>query len=170
MEAPYFIAYLGRSTQSLVSFAQSMSISYKETTHPQSLFLTVTVLHQQRTWHICVGQEVLLEPLTSKKEDFLANQENKQTFSTMLSCFLEAKGYRIFHSKSDADLLIVKTATKQAAERPVVVIGEDVYRLADPPLPSCQAKYEDHQFPVGHENQQVAKAKKTYSVIIGPII
>ena len=131
MEAPYFIAYLGRRTQSLVSFAQSMSISYKETTHPQSLFLTVTVLHQQRTWYICVGQEVLLEPLTSKKEDFLANQEKKQTFITMLSCFLEAKGYRIFHSKSDAHLLIVKTATQQAAERPVVVIEEDVPQISE---------------------------------------
>ena len=88
----------------------------------------------------------------------------------MLNCFLEAKGYRIFHSKSDAHLLIVKTATQQAAERPVVVIGEDIYRLADPPLPSCQAKYEDNQFPVGHENQQVVKAKRSYSVIIVPII
>jgi len=63
--------------------------------------------------------------LSSKKEEFLANHVNKQKFISMLSNMLLANGHSTLHSPNDADLLIVATAVKCAADNPVVVIGED---------------------------------------------
>ena len=43
----------------------------------------------------------------------------------MLSDMLLANGHPTLHSQNDADLLIVQTAIRRAADQPVVVIGED---------------------------------------------
>ena len=61
----------------------------------------------------------------SKKEEFLANVENKQSFIYMHSQHLEEKGVRALHADSDADVQIVKTAVECANVYNTVVIGED---------------------------------------------
>ena len=63
--------------------------------------------------------------LSSRKDEFLSNPVNKQRFIIMLSDMLVANGHKTIHSQNDADLLIVETAIRRAADQPVVVIGED---------------------------------------------
>ena len=64
-------------------------------------------------------------PCKSKKEQFLANVENKQSFIYMLSQHLEEKGVQALHAVSDADIKIVKTAVECANVYNTIVIGED---------------------------------------------
>ena len=64
-------------------------------------------------------------PFKTKKEQFLANSENKQDFIFMLSRCLEENGCNTIHAEADADVLIVQTAVKCAENRDVALIGED---------------------------------------------
>ena len=50
--------------------------------------------------------------LTLKKDLFLKNKENKQTFIKMLDKKLQSFGFRVFHADDDADVLIVKRSSR----------------------------------------------------------
>ncbi len=53
-------------------------------------------------------------PITMKKEQFLANRQNKQQFIFMLSEALQKKNCETHHASGDADLLIVLKAIQSA--------------------------------------------------------
>jgi len=63
--------------------------------------------------------------LTSRKDHFLSNPNNKQSFVFLLGRVLESCGCRVLHAEADADNLIVKTATEHSAHSKTTVIGED---------------------------------------------
>ena len=63
--------------------------------------------------------------LTMKKEEFLANNNNKQNFINMLSDHLQKKNCETFHSQGDADLLIVQKAVESCKSRNTVLVGDD---------------------------------------------
>ncbi|KAL5022362.1 hypothetical protein ScPMuIL_001517 [Solemya velum] len=64
-------------------------------------------------------------PLKSKKEQFLANIENKQQFINLLSEKMNEKGIRTVSAEGDADVLIAETGVKCSDEGLTYVIGED---------------------------------------------
>lgn len=66
-----------------------------------------------------------ITPCKTKKELFLANQDNKQKFLSFLGDKMQEAGCTVIHSAGDADLLIVKTALNYAQLQNVEVIGED---------------------------------------------
>ena len=58
-----------------------------------------------------VGQKVMFTsnmPLKSKKENFLANADNKQNFINFLSERLQANGVNCIKAPGDADVMIAK--------------------------------------------------------------
>lgn len=61
----------------------------------------------------------------SPKEHFLSNSANKQRMINLMGRTFEDKGFRVFHSEGDADLLIVQTAIQEAITENTVVVGED---------------------------------------------
>ena len=63
--------------------------------------------------------------LTTTKEEFLSNKENKQRFIFMLGEELSQIGCTVFHDTGDADCLIVKKTMESAAENNVVLVGDD---------------------------------------------
>ncbi|KAG1678576.1 hypothetical protein GQR58_013380 [Nymphon striatum] len=60
-----------------------------------------------------------------KKDDFLANQTNKQRFINLLSDDLQRKHNDVLHARADADVLIVETAIAWANTKDTVVVGDD---------------------------------------------
>ena len=64
-------------------------------------------------------------PITMKKEQFLANQRNKQRFIFMLSEELQKKNCKTHHASGDADFLIVQKAVKSATTTNTVLVGDD---------------------------------------------
>lgn len=64
-------------------------------------------------------------PVTTRKEHFLANKENKQRFIFMLSEELQKKNCETHHAAGDADLLIVLKAIESAATTDTVLVGDD---------------------------------------------
>jgi hypothetical protein len=74
------------------------------------------------------GRAVNFQPQMSlqlKKEEFLSNDANKQRFLNLLSNSLEAADCEVHHAKGDADLLIVQTSIQVAAQRKVILVGDD---------------------------------------------
>ena len=63
--------------------------------------------------------------VTTKKEQFLANKENKQRFISMLSKELEKKNCETHHASRDADLLIVLKAIQSATITNTMLVGDD---------------------------------------------
>lgn len=61
----------------------------------------------------------------SKKEEFLANKNNKQKFINLLSESLKQVVYNVLNAGADADLFIVKTAVELAESARTVVVGDD---------------------------------------------
>ena len=53
-------------------------------------------------------------PVTMKKDEFLANNTNKQQFINMLSGQLQKKNCQTYHASGDADLLIVQKAVESS--------------------------------------------------------
>ena len=72
-------------------------------------------------------------PVTMKKEQFLANRQNKQRFIFMLSEELKKNNCEVHHASGDADLLIVMKAVQSANSSNTVLVGDDRHR---PPRPS----------------------------------
>ena len=62
---------------------------------------------------------------TMKKDQFLANQKNKQQFIFLLSAELEKNNRKTYHAPGDADLLIVQKAVQSATTSNTVLVGED---------------------------------------------
>ena len=60
-----------------------------------------------------------------KKDAFLSNKKNKQSFITLLSRTLEQDGCQTSHARGDADLLIVQTAIQSASASDTVLVGDD---------------------------------------------
>ena len=101
--------------QAIVIFYGYLSQSTKHMTH-------------QRRLAGKAGPEVTFTEdmkLTTKKETFLGNLNNKQNFINMLSRYLQFSGCQTHHSQEDADLLIVSTAVSSANTKTTVLVGED---------------------------------------------
>ena len=56
--------------------------------------------------------------ITMKKDNFLSNPKNKQSFLLMLSEALQNVGCVTHHANGDADLLIVQTAVSLPERKP----------------------------------------------------
>ena len=63
--------------------------------------------------------------LTMKKDHFLSNLSNKQSFINMLSSYIQKANCQIYHSQADADLLIVQKAVEGARNVNTVLVGDD---------------------------------------------
>ena len=63
--------------------------------------------------------------LTVKKEQFVANNTNKQKFINMLGDHLESHKCKVHHAPGDAELLIVQKAVESATMRNTVLVGDD---------------------------------------------
>ena len=63
--------------------------------------------------------------LTLKKDHFLSNSSNKQSFINMLSSYLQKIGCQTHHSQVDAGLLIVQAAVESARRANTVLVGDD---------------------------------------------
>ena len=59
-----------------------------------------------------------------KKEEFLANKENKQKFIHPLGDTLQQSGCSTIHAKGDVDLLIVQAAIQSARSIMTVLVGD----------------------------------------------
>ena len=68
-------------------------------------------------------------PVTLKKDQFLANRQNKQRFIFMLREELTKKNCAMHHASGDADLLIVQKAVQSAMSCNTVLVGDDTYLL-----------------------------------------
>ena len=64
-------------------------------------------------------------PCRIKKDQFLANQRNKQRFLNLLATKLREQHIEVLQADDDADLLIAQTALNSAKDRPTIVVGED---------------------------------------------
>jgi len=62
---------------------------------------------------------------TGKMEDFLSNNENKQTLIHMIADRMKIRGCHVIHAMGDADLDIVRTAVSISSEKTTTLIGED---------------------------------------------
>ena len=63
--------------------------------------------------------------ITMKRDNFLWNPENKQSFLLMLRKALQKLACVTHHANGDADLLIVKTAVESAQTNTTVLVGYD---------------------------------------------
>ena len=63
--------------------------------------------------------------ITMKKDNFLSNPKNKQSFLLMLSEALQNVGCVTHHANGDADLLIVQTAVESARTKTTILVGDD---------------------------------------------
>ena len=64
-------------------------------------------------------------PVILKKDQFLANRQNKQRFIFMLSEELTKKNCETHHATFDADLLIVQKVVQSATSCNTVLVGDD---------------------------------------------
>ncbi len=76
-----------------------------------------------------------------KKDQFLANRENKQQFIFMLSRELEKNNCKTHHASGDADLLIVQKTVQSATSSNTVLVGDDTDLIV---LLCYHAKLESH--------------------------
>ena len=60
-----------------------------------------------------------------KKDMFLSNKKNKQSFLCLLSRKLEQIGCQVSHARGDADMLIVQTAIQSSSRFSKVLVGDD---------------------------------------------
>ena len=60
-----------------------------------------------------------------KKDLFLSNKKNKQSFISLLSRTLEQIGCQVSHARGDADMLIVQTAVQSASRCNTVLVSDD---------------------------------------------
>jgi len=60
-----------------------------------------------------------------KKDQFLSNTKNKQSFIFVLSRFLQQVGCQVSHAKGDADMLIVQTTIESTSQSNTVLVGDD---------------------------------------------
>ena len=63
--------------------------------------------------------------LTTRKDQFLANKENKERFINMLSMKLVERSCKTYHASGDTDLLIVQKSVELASAVNTVLVGDD---------------------------------------------
>ena len=59
------------------------------------------------------------------KDVFLSNPSNKQRFIEVEGQRLSARGCKVLHDQSDADVLIAKTAIESAASMDTILVRDD---------------------------------------------
>ena len=64
--------------------------------------------------------------LTATKDVFLSNLSNKQRFIEAVGQRLSARGCKVLHDQSDADVLIAKTAIESEASLDTILVGDDI--------------------------------------------
>ena len=87
---------------------------------------TKDMTHNKRSKTI--SSEVLFSndmKLTTSKEEFLSNVNNKSRFLMELGNFLQQKGFTVLNSQGDADVMIVKTSIDSAKTHSTILVGED---------------------------------------------
>ena len=99
--------------------------------------------------------------LTMKKDTFLGNRNNKQSFINMLSRYLQLSGCLTHHSQEDADLLIVQTAVSSADTRNTVLIGEDTDLII---LLCFHANLEAHDLLMHSQAKSTTKPNRIWNV------
>lgn len=86
---------------------------------------TKDAAHFRRS-HGVVGPRVRCTPemvCSARKENFLANEKNKEAFLQCLGDALEKAGCQVSHAEGDVDTLIVSTAVSCALHKTTVLIG-----------------------------------------------
>ena len=59
-----------------------------------------------------------------KKEDFLSNVENKQSFINLIPQRMKDRGYLVVQSERNADVEIVKAAVSMSSQKSTSLIGD----------------------------------------------
>ncbi|XP_013394769.1 uncharacterized protein LOC106162148 [Lingula anatina] len=93
--------------------------------------------------------------LQSRKEEFLANKENKQRFIKFLGDKLERAGVEVIQAAGDADLSIAKAAVASSDKCDTILVGDDTDLLV---LLLYHAK--DMEFNIFFKPQQKNNAKR----------
>ena len=93
-----------------------------------------------------------------KKEEFLANKENKQRFICLLRNKLQQSGCSTIHAEGDADLLIVQTAIQSSRSITTVLVGDDTDLLV---LLCHHAEMNTNELFFKPEPKQRSKTRKT---------
>ncbi|XP_031562783.1 uncharacterized protein LOC116298445 [Actinia tenebrosa] len=63
--------------------------------------------------------------ISSNKQEFLTNKDNKIKFIDLFANRLQVAGCSVKHATEDADLLITQTAVESASEKTTALISED---------------------------------------------
>lgn len=82
--------------------------------------------------------------LSVRKDIFLSNPVNKQSFVKYLSEVLQTRGCKTVHAVGDADTLIVQTAVSCSAET-TIVIGEDTDLLVLLCFHQCKGSWQSKE-------------------------
>ena len=96
-----------------------------------------------------------------KKEEFLANKENKQKFIHLLGDKLRQSGCSTIHAEGDGDLLIVQTAIQSSRSIATVLVGDDTNLLV---LLCHHAEMNANEVFFKHEPKQRSKTRKTWNI------
>ena len=96
-----------------------------------------------------------------KKEDFLANKENKQKFIHLLGNKLQQSGCSTIHAEGDADQPIVQTAIQSSRSITTVLIGDDTDLLV---LLCHHAEINANELFFKPEPKQRSKTRKTWNI------
>ncbi|KAL8585006.1 hypothetical protein ACOMHN_043642 [Nucella lapillus] len=89
---------------------------------------TKDIAHLRRKQRTKVASDFVFDGetlLSVPKENFLANENNKGRFISLLSSHLLNNGFDTIHASADADCHIVHTTLETAKQHNVVLIGED---------------------------------------------
>ena len=108
-------------------------------------------------------------PVTMKKEQFLANRQNKQRFIFMLSEELKKNNCETHHALGDADLLIVLKAVQSETSSNTALVGDDTYLLC------YHANLESHDLFFCPEPKKNTKQPRIWNIMaikqrLGPYI
>ena len=96
-----------------------------------------------------------------KKEEFLANKENKQKFIHQLGNKLQQSGCSTIHAEGDADLLIIQTAIQSSRSITTVLVGDDTDLLV---LLCHHAEMNANELFFKPEPKQRSKTRKTWNI------
>ena len=99
--------------------------------------------------------------LTMKKENFLANNTNKQDLINMLGNQLEKNKCTVHHAPGDADLLIVQKAVESATMVDTVVVDDDTDLLI---LLCYHVSLDSHRMYFRQEPKKSTKNPRVWSI------
>ena len=100
-------------------------------------------------------------PVTMKKEQCLANRQNKQCFIFMLSEELKKNNCEVHHASGNADLLIVMKAVQSANSSNTVLVGDDTDLLI---LLCHHASIESHDLFLCPEPKKTTKQPHIWNI------